>query len=89
MGFLRLLSGTAIFCTTLRMTSVHDFETRWGWLMAASWSVSAVNDVTIAATLVTILLCQRTYAQKKFFSPNLILSPDSSRYVAQDLGAYG
>ncbi|KAJ7842410.1 hypothetical protein B0H13DRAFT_2365247 [Mycena leptocephala] len=65
MGFLRLLIGTAIFCTTLRMTSVHDFETQWGWLLAASWSVSAVNDVTITATLATILLYQRTNAQKR------------------------
>jgi uncharacterized membrane protein len=69
MGFLRLLIGTAIFYMTLRMTSVHDFETQWGWLLAVSWSISAVNDVTIAATLVTILLCQRTNAQKRFFSP--------------------
>ncbi|KAJ7836711.1 hypothetical protein B0H13DRAFT_2368591 [Mycena leptocephala] len=65
MGFLRLLIGTAIFYMTLRMTSVHDFETQWGWLLAVPWSISAVNDVTIAATLVTILLCQRTYAQKR------------------------
>ncbi|KAJ7842403.1 hypothetical protein B0H13DRAFT_2365239 [Mycena leptocephala] len=64
MAVLRLLSGTAIFYITLRMTSVR-FPMRWGWFLAASWSVSAVNDVTITATLATILLCQRTYAQKR------------------------
>ncbi|KAF8180965.1 hypothetical protein K438DRAFT_1976415 [Mycena galopus ATCC 62051] len=65
MSFWRLLSGTLVLTGTLQASTVEGAEVQCGWALLASWSVSAANDLTITVALVTILIRQRTYAQKR------------------------
>jgi hypothetical protein len=44
---------------------VH-YEAQWGWLLTATWSVSAANDWTITATLVVLLYNQRANVFKRY-----------------------
>ncbi|KAJ7918940.1 hypothetical protein B0H13DRAFT_2433276 [Mycena leptocephala] len=65
MVFLRLLGSIVIFATALRMPSLPHYEEQWGWLATAMWSVSAANDLVIAATLVVLLRNQRTDVHRR------------------------
>ncbi|KAJ7735588.1 hypothetical protein B0H14DRAFT_2994781 [Mycena olivaceomarginata] len=65
MSFVRLLGVTAVCVTTARMTSAVTYEAQWSWLLTSLWSVSAANDLTITATLVTHLIIQRSHAHKR------------------------
>ncbi|KAJ7508905.1 hypothetical protein B0H11DRAFT_2270481 [Mycena galericulata] len=65
MSFWRLLSGILVLTGTLQSSNVEGAEGQWGWANLASWSVSAANDLPINVALVTILIRQRTYAQKR------------------------
>lgn len=66
MSFWRLLSGILVLTGTLQSSNVEGAEGQWGWALLASWSVSAANDLAITVALVTILIRQRTYAQKRY-----------------------
>ncbi|KAJ7916147.1 hypothetical protein B0H13DRAFT_2323635 [Mycena leptocephala] len=65
MAFLRLLACTVMFVGVLDMTSLAHYETQWGWLLTATWSVSTANDWTITATLVVLLYKQRANVFKR------------------------
>lgn len=65
MIFLRFVGSIVIFATALRMPSLSQYEAQWGWLATAIWSVSAANDVVIAATLVVLLHAKRTDEHKR------------------------
>ncbi|KAJ6590997.1 hypothetical protein DFH09DRAFT_1306637 [Mycena vulgaris] len=65
MIFLRFVGSIVIFATALRMASLPQYEAQWGWLATAIWSVSAANDVVIAATLVVLLHAKRTDMLKR------------------------
>lgn len=65
MIFLRFVGSIVIFATALRMPSLSQYEAQWGWLATAIWSVSAANDVVIAATLVVLLHAKRTDVRKR------------------------
>ncbi|KAJ7635902.1 hypothetical protein B0H17DRAFT_1107338 [Mycena rosella] len=64
-SFWRLLSSILVLTGTLQSSTVEGAEGQWGWALLASWSVSAANDLVITVALVTILIRQRTYAQKR------------------------
>ncbi|KAJ7116927.1 hypothetical protein C8R44DRAFT_738794 [Mycena epipterygia] len=57
MSFWRFLSGILVLTGTLRSSTVEGAE--------GQWSVSAANDLAITVAPVTILIRQRTYAQKR------------------------
>ncbi|KAJ7462953.1 hypothetical protein FB451DRAFT_1266413 [Mycena latifolia] len=65
MSFWRLLGGILVLTGTLQSITVEGAEGNWGWAILASWSVSAANDLAITVALVTILIRQRPYAQKR------------------------
>ncbi|KAJ6585253.1 hypothetical protein B0H19DRAFT_416733 [Mycena capillaripes] len=65
MTFLQLLGSAAATVTALRMASVISYEVQNEWLLLSNWSILTANDLIITGTLVTILIRQRTYAQKK------------------------
>jgi hypothetical protein len=65
MVFLRLLGSIIVFVTALRMPSLPHYEVQWGWLATAVWSVSAANDLVIAAMLVVLLHGRRADVHKK------------------------
>ncbi|KAJ6471952.1 hypothetical protein C8R45DRAFT_415202 [Mycena sanguinolenta] len=61
-----LLSGRIVaFATSLRSTSVAGFFAEWEWLLVTNWSISVASDFMLAATLVIILLGQRSRAHKR------------------------
>jgi hypothetical protein len=62
----RLLGKIVIFVTALGMSSLPHYETQWGWLATAIWSVSAGNDLAIAASLVVLLHGHRTNVHKRY-----------------------
>jgi hypothetical protein len=55
-----------MFVGVLDMTSLAHYETQWGWLLTATWSVSTANDWTITATLVVLLYKQRANVFKRY-----------------------
>ncbi|KAJ7916149.1 hypothetical protein B0H13DRAFT_2323637 [Mycena leptocephala] len=65
MTFLRLLGCIVMLVGVLNMTSLVHYEAQWGWLLTATWSVSAANDWTITATLVVLLYKQRANVFKR------------------------
>jgi threonine/homoserine efflux transporter RhtA len=56
MALLRLLLSAVIFFKALRLTSVDISETKWQWLLTATWSISAANDLTVTIALVVLPL---------------------------------
>ncbi|KAJ7889245.1 hypothetical protein B0H13DRAFT_2341587 [Mycena leptocephala] len=65
MAFFILLGFTVIFITAMRMSSILLYAMQWGWLVTALWSVSAANDLVIAATLAILLRNRRTDAHRR------------------------
>ncbi|KAJ6585359.1 hypothetical protein B0H19DRAFT_1059594 [Mycena capillaripes] len=65
MAFFQMLGSAAASITALQMTSIISYEGQWEWLLAFNWSVTSANDLVITGTLVTILIRQRTHAQKR------------------------
>ncbi|KAK7031719.1 hypothetical protein R3P38DRAFT_3187434 [Favolaschia claudopus] len=47
-----LAGSTVVFAMGLERTPFLEFESKWGWLLNTIWSVSAVNDIIIAISLV-------------------------------------
>jgi hypothetical protein len=66
MAFFILLGFTVIFITAMRMSSILLYAMQWGWLATALWSVSAANDLVIAATLAILLRNRRTDAHRRY-----------------------
>ncbi|KAJ7311572.1 hypothetical protein DFH08DRAFT_453934 [Mycena albidolilacea] len=65
LSFVRFLGSVTIFATTLRMTSFPTYAEQWGWLLTSVWCISAANDLTITASLVTNLIIQRSRIHKR------------------------
>ncbi|KAJ7176880.1 hypothetical protein C8R46DRAFT_1077587 [Mycena filopes] len=65
LSFLRLLIGTAVFVTALRMTSLQIFEAQFGWLITTAVSIGVANDLLITTTLVANLRGKRTEIQPR------------------------
>ncbi|KAF7350340.1 hypothetical protein MVEN_01338700 [Mycena venus] len=65
MTLLQLLGCTVTFIRTLRMAAMQRFEVDLQWLLLSIWSLISANDILITVSLVTVLITQRTYAQKK------------------------
>ncbi|KAJ7886340.1 hypothetical protein B0H13DRAFT_2535094 [Mycena leptocephala] len=65
MAFLRMLGAIVLLATAGRKIPVKIYEMHWTWLITALWSVSTANDLVITMALVTILVRQRTYAQRR------------------------
>ncbi|KAJ7851097.1 hypothetical protein B0H13DRAFT_2360375 [Mycena leptocephala] len=63
MAFLTLVGCIVIFVAALRMSSLPHYEVQWRWLGTAVWSVSAANDLVIAATV--LLRNRRTDVQRR------------------------
>jgi hypothetical protein len=66
MAFLRLLGTTVVFGTALGTVSLASYEVKWAWLINSFWTISAVTDMLITATLVTVLVRERTSALKRY-----------------------
>ncbi|KAJ7859280.1 hypothetical protein B0H13DRAFT_2570696 [Mycena leptocephala] len=64
MAFLRLVLNAVIFFEVLGLTSVDISEEKWQWLLTATWSISAANDLTVTAALAVLLFRQRRTAHK-------------------------
>ncbi|KAJ7306816.1 hypothetical protein DFH08DRAFT_514988 [Mycena albidolilacea] len=64
MAFLRLLAGFGNLISALRMASLVELHKQRLWLSEFAWSISAVTDLTIAATLVFYLHQQRKEVNK-------------------------
>ncbi|KAJ7867138.1 hypothetical protein B0H13DRAFT_2352019 [Mycena leptocephala] len=65
MAFLRLVLNAVIFFEVLGLTSVDISEEKWQWLLTATWSISAANDLTVTAALAVLLFRQRRTAHKR------------------------
>ncbi|KAF7350898.1 hypothetical protein MSAN_01651900 [Mycena sanguinolenta] len=61
---MRVAMATLISANLLHATVV-TFEGRWKWALTTLWAVSTVNDLTVTATLVAILVSQRDNAYKR------------------------
>ncbi|KAJ7935282.1 hypothetical protein B0H13DRAFT_523022 [Mycena leptocephala] len=59
LSLVRLVLSTVAFISGLQMVEIASYEAQWGWLAITLWSISAANDLTIAATLVYILARRR------------------------------
>jgi hypothetical protein len=66
MSFLRMLGAIVLLATAGRKIPVKIYEMHWTWLITALWSFSTANDLVITMALVTILVRQRTYAQRRY-----------------------
>ncbi|KAJ6593203.1 hypothetical protein B0H19DRAFT_1089389 [Mycena capillaripes] len=65
LSFLRFVLSTVVFTSGLGMIDMASYEARWGWLAITLWSVSAANDLLIAATLVFILAHRRSNVHQR------------------------
>jgi hypothetical protein len=89
MALVRLLGSTVLFVAGLRIpSSIQRLTAQWEWLIMAIWAVGAATDVATTAALVTILVRQRSFAQKRFFIYHLCLDavPFSSLTQNQSSG---
>ncbi|KAF7365681.1 hypothetical protein MVEN_00441800 [Mycena venus] len=59
MSFLRVVLAIVVTVPLLRETSVPKYEVQWRWALTAVWIVNTLNDLTIAVTLVIILIGRR------------------------------
>ncbi|KAJ7728331.1 hypothetical protein B0H16DRAFT_1777737 [Mycena metata] len=75
MALWHLLACIVLTGEGIQMTTMARYETKWGWLATACWSVSTVNDWTITATLVFLLHTRRTDVDKRTINdPTLSLA---------------
>ncbi|KAJ7867157.1 hypothetical protein B0H13DRAFT_1897677 [Mycena leptocephala] len=65
MSFLRLVLSAVIFFEALGVAAVDVSEVKWQWLLTATWSISAANDLTVTATLVVLLYRERRNAHTR------------------------
>ncbi|KAF7365679.1 hypothetical protein MVEN_00441600 [Mycena venus] len=65
MSFMRVVLAAVISVGLLHEASVERYEVQWKWPLTALWTVSAINDLTITATLVAILVGERNPAHKR------------------------
>ncbi|KAF7350333.1 hypothetical protein MVEN_01337900 [Mycena venus] len=65
MTLLQLLGCTVVFVRTLGISAPQLFETDLQWLLLSVWSLISASDILITVSLVTVLVAQRTYAQKR------------------------
>jgi hypothetical protein len=66
MSFLRLVLSAVIFFEALGVAAVDVSEVKWQWLLTATWSISAANDLTVTATLVVLLYRERRNAHTRY-----------------------
>jgi hypothetical protein len=89
MALMRLLGSTVLFVAGLRIpSSIQRLTAQWEWLIMVICAVGAATDVATTAALVTILVRQRSFAQKRFFIYYLCLDavPFSSLTQNQSSG---
>ncbi|KAJ7788417.1 hypothetical protein B0H14DRAFT_261837 [Mycena olivaceomarginata] len=66
MALMRLLGSTVLFVAGLRIpSSIQRLTAQWEWLIMVICAVGAATDVATTAALVTILVRQRSFAQKR------------------------
>ncbi|KAJ7851099.1 hypothetical protein B0H13DRAFT_2360378 [Mycena leptocephala] len=65
MSFVRLVLSAVIFFEALGVAAVDVSEVKWQWLLTATWSISAANDLTVTATLVVLLYRERRNAHTR------------------------
>ncbi|KAJ7918944.1 hypothetical protein B0H13DRAFT_1868927 [Mycena leptocephala] len=65
MSFVRLVLSAAMVYEALGMAAVDVSEVKWQWLLTATWSISAANDLTFTATLVVLLYRERRTAHTR------------------------
>ncbi|KAF7355527.1 hypothetical protein MSAN_01469700 [Mycena sanguinolenta] len=58
----RCALSVVAFVSGMRMDALRSYESHWRWLAIALWTVSAANDVIIAATLVYLFSRRRNDA---------------------------
>ncbi|KAF7355528.1 hypothetical protein MSAN_01469800 [Mycena sanguinolenta] len=62
LALLRCALSVVAFVSGIRMDALRSYESHWGWLAITLWTVSAANDVIIAATLVYLFSRRRNNA---------------------------
>ncbi|KAJ6515635.1 hypothetical protein C8R45DRAFT_957166 [Mycena sanguinolenta] len=62
LALLRCAFSTLAFGSGIHMHTLGSYESQWGWLAITLWSVSAANDVIIAAILVYLFFRRRNGA---------------------------
>ncbi|KAJ7230386.1 hypothetical protein GGX14DRAFT_692139 [Mycena pura] len=63
LSLLFLAASTVAFVTGYRTTQFTKYEVQWGWLLDALWTISAVDDLIISASLVFWFLRRRDTSQ--------------------------
>jgi hypothetical protein len=87
MAFLRLLLGAVMTYEALGMAAVDVSEVKWQWLLTATWSISAANDLTVTATLVVLLYRERRNGHTRYcLFPS---GPLHTFYLTQNSGTGG
>ncbi|KAF7299844.1 hypothetical protein HMN09_00991400 [Mycena chlorophos] len=62
MSLLQFSAGVALCALSLRLSSISELMSHWKWVGVLMWTVGAVEDTMITATLVYWLARQRKYA---------------------------
>ncbi|KAJ7496721.1 hypothetical protein FB451DRAFT_201499 [Mycena latifolia] len=60
LSFIRAVGAIAASVEGIKMVTLEQFGTQWGWLAATNWAVGAVNDLIIAGTLAYLFSRQRS-----------------------------
>ncbi|KAF8195301.1 hypothetical protein K438DRAFT_1968610 [Mycena galopus ATCC 62051] len=61
----QMIGSITITITGCQTPSLPVFLQQWGWLLTTDWSIAAATDVLVTASLLTILVRQRSNALKK------------------------
>ncbi|KAF8195299.1 hypothetical protein K438DRAFT_1934409 [Mycena galopus ATCC 62051] len=65
LAFAQLVGSITITITGCQTPSLPVFLDTWGWLLTTDWSIAAANDIFVTASLLTILIRQRSNALRK------------------------
>ncbi|KAJ7496716.1 hypothetical protein FB451DRAFT_1549774 [Mycena latifolia] len=60
LSFTRVVGAIAASVEGIKMVTLEQFETQWGWLAATIWGIGAVNDLIIAGALAYLFSRQRS-----------------------------
>ncbi|KAJ7496711.1 hypothetical protein FB451DRAFT_201146 [Mycena latifolia] len=65
LSFTRIGGATALSVEGIKMVTLEQFETQWGWLVASVWGIGAANDLILAGTLAYLFSRQRSESLPK------------------------
>ncbi|KAF7290429.1 hypothetical protein HMN09_01301000 [Mycena chlorophos] len=60
----RFALGTSLFAIGINIPTLDEFGTKWRWLGISMWGLSAVEDLTITASLVFLLARHRKHVHR-------------------------